>query len=92
MIGCCHGSGDWQRVETHLEQAESYLCNFFEMEPPSGTSPAADLSLWGGGVNNTTVIKGQGHDSQDLAPDTLDTEEGPQLTPLGRYQVRGHFC
>lgn len=24
---------------------------------------------------------------ESLAPDHIDTDEGPQLTPLGRYQV-----
>ena len=60
-------------------QAESYLCNFFDIEPP----PVAEWPNNGA----TTGDKGQGHDSHDLTPETQDTADGPRLTALGRYQV-----
>ena len=87
MIGY---SGDWQRVESHLEQVELHLCNFFDIPPPLGASSTADLSTLGNRVNESS--NGKVREPQRLVPETFETDEGLQLTPLGRYQVRGCLC
>ncbi|CAH1801351.1 unnamed protein product [Owenia fusiformis] len=66
---------DGKKTEAHLDSAQVMLCNIFRMEPPANiqsTLSQADDSLI---------------EKLDTVPDYINTDSGPQLTQLGRYQL-----
>nr|KAG5713214.1 hypothetical protein BaRGS_007741 [Batillaria attramentaria] len=66
--------GDTRRLPQHLETAALNLCKIFSV----GGGETHELS----GHNDSTMVE-----EEDDMPDCVQTEDGPQLTPLGRYQI-----
>ncbi|XP_064620339.1 sphingomyelin phosphodiesterase 4-like isoform X2 [Lineus longissimus] len=71
---------DSKKLFTHLDQSASRLCRFFRIE-----AWQTDNEGWAGqyGFGSSSTIT----TTKNLPPDHVVTDVGPQLTPLGRYQM-----
>ncbi|KAK7506108.1 hypothetical protein BaRGS_00002830 [Batillaria attramentaria] len=73
--------GDTRRLPQHLETAALNLCKIFSLPMPRGL-PSGGETHELSGHNDSTMVE-----EEDDMPDCVQTEDGPQLTPLGRYQI-----
>ena len=71
------GFGESKKAEVHLDNAGSNLCYFFQLE--SMNKPEKSVTWSNSNVHGTRA--------ETMTPDVYDTDDGPKLTPLGRYQL-----
>ncbi|XP_076364316.1 sphingomyelin phosphodiesterase 4-like isoform X2 [Tachypleus tridentatus] len=74
-----YSAAEAKKVELHLESAIHQLSELFQL-PIINTSSISPVSTTPG----VTLV---GSSLKHLTPDTVPRDNGPQLTPLGRYQL-----
>ncbi|KAJ8311969.1 hypothetical protein KUTeg_009342 [Tegillarca granosa] len=76
-------SSEVKKLQSYLDTITSNLCRIFEIPPPDNEMMGSFTS----GVDQSSLLGQSAFFGDQGLPDCSDTEDGMQLSPLGRYQI-----